>query len=80
MRYDKNNDRVIPPFGMNIIQQNFVGISFCVNRKFIDDNQISFVNDNAEDFKFLKQINENGGKIQISNHIIYNVNGHQYKI
>lgn len=78
MRYDKNNNKVIPPFGMDVIQQNFVGISFCVNRKFIDDNQISFVNDNAEDFKFLKQINEKGGKIQISNHITYNVNGHQY--
>ena len=78
MRYDKNNDKVIPPFGMNIIQQNFVGISFCVNKKFIDENKILFVNDNAEDFKFLKQINENGGKIYISNHVAYNVNGYTY--
>lgn len=78
MRYDENNDKVIPPFGMNVIRQNFVGISFCINKKFMNDNQISFINDNAEDFNFLKQISDIGGKIHISNHITYNVNGHRY--
>ena len=78
MRYDKDNQKVIPPFGMNHLQQNYVGISFCVSKKFIAENNIKFTNDNAEDFKFLKEINDKGGKIYISPHITYNVNGHSY--
>lgn len=78
MRYDKNNVKVIPPFGMNHLQQNYVGISFCVNKKFIEKNNIKFTSDNAEDFKFLKEINDKGGKIHISNHVTYNVNGPTY--
>lgn len=78
MRYDRDNKKVIPPLGMNKIQQNFVGISFCVRKKFVDEYKIAFINDNAEDFKFLKQISDNGGKIHISNHVTYNVNGHEY--
>jgi hypothetical protein len=78
MRYDKNNQRVIPPFGMNHLQQNYVGISFCVSKKFITENNIKFTNDNAEDFKLLKEINDKGGKIHMSSHITYNVNGYNY--
>jgi hypothetical protein len=78
MRYDEDNQKVIPPFGMNHLQQNYVGISFCVSKKFIAENNIKFTNDNAEDFKFLKEINDKGGKIYISPHITYNVNGHSY--
>lgn len=78
MRYDKDNQKVIPPFEINHLQQNYVGISFCVNRKFIEKNNIKFTNDNAEDFKFLKEISDKGGKIHISSHITYNVNGHSY--
>jgi glycosyltransferase involved in cell wall biosynthesis len=78
MRYDKDNQRVIPPFEMNHLQQNYVGISFCVNKKFIEKNNIKFTNDNAEDFKFLKEIYDRGGKIHISSHVTYNVNGHSY--
>lgn len=78
MRYDINNEKIIPPLGMNYLQQNYVGISFCVNKKFIENNNIKFCNDNAEDFKFLKEIYDSGGKIHISSHITYNVNGHLY--
>ncbi len=78
MRYDKDNQKVIPPFEMNYLQQNYVGISFCVNKKFIEKNNIKFTNDNAEDFKFLKEIYDRGGKIHISSHVAYNVNGHSY--
>jgi hypothetical protein len=78
MRYDKDNLRIIPPHGMNHIAQNFVGISFCVNRKFIEKNNINFCSDNAEDFLFLSDISNNSGKIHISSHITYNVNGHTY--
>ena len=78
MRYDKNNLKVIPPFGMNHLEQNYVGISFCVNKKFITENNIKFTNDNAEDFKFLKEIHDMGGRIHISSHVVYNVNGCSY--
>ena len=78
MRYDSNDDRVIPPFNMNHIQQNYVGISFCVRKSFIDKHQLKFINSNSEDFDFLSKISECGGKIYLSPHITYNVNGHQY--
>jgi glycosyltransferase involved in cell wall biosynthesis len=77
MRYDSENKKVIPPFGMNQIIQNYVGISFAVNKKFLLDNDLKFENNNAEDFLMLKQI-QNKGKIHISSHICYNVNGHTY--
>lgn len=78
MRYDKDNIKVIPPFEMNYLAQNFVGISFCVKRDFVNKNQILFENNNAEDFMFLKQINDKGGIIHMSSHVTYNVNGYQY--
>ena len=78
MRYDKDNQKVIPPFGMDYLQQNYVGISFCVRKKFMDDHKIKFVNSNSEDFKFLNEIHDSGGKIHISSHVTYNVNGHTY--
>jgi len=78
MRYDSNDDKVIPPFNMNHIQQNFVGISFCVKKSFIDKHQIKFINSNSEDFDFLSKISACGGKIHLSSHITYNVNVHQY--
>jgi hypothetical protein len=78
MRYDKNNQKVVPPFGMNHLAQNFVGISFCAKKEFIDNNQVFFENDNAEDFMFLKQLSDKGGKIHLSSHVTYNVNGYSY--
>jgi len=78
MRYDINNEKIIPPLDMNYLAQNFVGISFCVNKKFIDKHNIRFRNSNSEDFIFLKNIEENKGRIHISPHITYNVNGHLY--
>jgi hypothetical protein len=56
---------IIPPFDMNVLQQNFVGISFCVRTKFLKSHNIGFVNNNAEDFLFLQEIHKNGGKIKI---------------
>lgn len=77
MRYDSENIKVLPPFNMNEIVQNFVGISFAVNKKFLDDNDLKFENNNAEDFLMLKKIQGNG-KVYISSHVCYNVNGHSY--
>jgi hypothetical protein len=56
---------IIPPFDMNVIQQNYVGISFCVRTEFLKSHNIGFVNNNAEDFLFLQEIHKNGGKIKI---------------
>jgi len=78
MRYDKLSSRIIPPVGMNEIRQNYVGISFVVNKNFIKTNNINFHNSNSEDFDYLKSISNAGGKIHISDHILYNVNGYQY--
>ena len=77
MRYDSKNKKVLPPFNMNEIVQNFVGISFAVNKKFLNDNELKFENNNAEDFLMLKKI-QSIGKVYISSHVCYNVNGHSY--
>ena len=77
MRYDSENKKVLPPFSMNEIVQNFVGISFAVNKKFLNDNELKFENNNAEDFLMLKTI-QGKGKVYISSHICYNVNRHSY--
>lgn len=66
--------KILPPFEMNELRQNYVGISFCVSKNFIDTNEIKFENNNAEDFLFLKQIHQKGGKIVLSSHVTYYVN------
>ena len=78
MQYDRHGMKIVPPPGMKNIQQNYVGISFFAKKKFIEDNSIKFVNDNAEDFKFLSSIGENGGKIAMTEFVMYNVEGHKY--
>jgi len=71
----KLNDNIIPPMHFtNQIVQNFVGISFCVKKEFIDKNNIKFINSNAEDYNYLEQINNSSGEIIISDSITYDVN------
>ena len=60
-----HNGNIIPPYDMDTLQQNYVGISFCVNTEFLVNNKISFVNNNAEDFLLLQSIMEHSGKIKI---------------
>lgn len=64
---------IIPPLGMDQVVQNLVGISFCVKKKFIEDNKITFVNSSSEDYTMLESINNSGGEIYLSEHITYNV-------
>lgn len=64
---------IIPPLEMNEIVQNHVGISFCVNKKFINEKEIKFANSCSEDYNFLEKINSAGGSIYISKYITYNV-------
>lgn len=78
MRYDPDNDKVLPPLGYYILRISCVGISFCVKRKFLIDNDIKFINSDYEDYNFLEQICFKNGKIHISDYITYNVNGYQY--
>lgn len=60
-----DNGNIIPPFSMNELKQNHVGISFCVKRDFIMKHNIRFENNNCEDFLFLKQLMEHSAKIKI---------------
>ncbi len=60
-----DNGNIIPPFGMNELRQNHVGISFCVKREFIMNNNIRFENSNCEDFLFLQQLIDHSAKIKI---------------
>jgi len=73
MTYDKEEKKVLPPENLNQIKQNYVGISFAVRNEFIQKHKLQFINGDIEDFKFLKSIEENGGKIKFSNHIVYNI-------
>jgi glycosyltransferase involved in cell wall biosynthesis len=62
---------VIPPYDMNEIKQNHVGISFCLRSSFLKDKNLQFQNDNAEDFKFLQSVKEQGGVINILPYVGY---------
>ncbi len=57
---------------LDIIKGN-VGISFCINRKIIDNN-IKFENNDFEDYLILNNIKLNNYKISISPHVAYFVN------
>lgn len=66
-----HNDNIIPPYHMMDLIQNHVGISFCVRSEFINNNNIKFINDNDEDFKFLEQIHKNNGRIKLLPYVGY---------
>jgi glycosyltransferase involved in cell wall biosynthesis len=69
------NGNIIPPLGMNKVIQNFVGISFCVKKKFLENKQIQFINSPSEDYTMLESINNAGGEIYLSEYVTYNVLG-----
>jgi glycosyltransferase involved in cell wall biosynthesis len=66
---------IIPPIGLNQVIQNYVGISFCVRKKFLENNNVKFVNSSSEDYLMLKSIHDANGEIYMSEHITYNVFG-----
>lgn len=70
-----NGSTIIPPLGMNQIIQNFVGISFCVNKKFLKDKNIKFENSTCEDYTLLESIYNSSGEIYMSEYITYIVRG-----
>lgn len=63
-RMNHNGD-IIPPLEINSIIQNHMGISFVVNTSFINEKNILFQNDNAEDFKYLLELSKNNGTVKI---------------
>ncbi|MFZ9740378.1 MAG: glycosyltransferase family A protein [Candidatus Nanopelagicaceae bacterium] len=78
MRYDAGGEKLIPPLGVNEIIENQVGISFCVNKEFLRKSGVKFVNDIREDYKFLRDLQNAGAKIHISNYVTYHVNSIAY--
>lgn len=74
MSYSPDNNLILPPFGDEGIRVGQIGISFAVNKKFIDDKNIRFTNSKIEDFFFLEKCELNQAKIIYSNHICYLVN------
>lgn len=68
-----NNGNIIPPLDINTLIQNYVGISFASNTSFLNENNVVFCNDNAEDFKFLMEIFKCNGSIKILPFICYYV-------
>lgn len=66
-----HNGNIIPPFEMQNLVQNHVGISFCVKTKFIKDTGIKFENNNAEDFMFLSEIFNHKGRIKLLPYVGY---------
>jgi len=73
MSYDKEEQKVLPPENLNQIKMNSVGISFAVRKEFLQKHGIQFINGSVEDYIFLKSVEDKGGKIRFSNHIVYNV-------
>jgi hypothetical protein len=66
-----HNNNIIPEPNLEHIVQNNVGISFCVKTSFMYNHNIKFENDNAEDFKFLKNIEQVKGIIKLLPYVTY---------
>lgn len=73
MRYDMGGEKILPPLGTNSLEKDKVGISFCVNKKFLRSSGIKFINDIREDYKFLMDLKDAGARIQVSSYVAYNV-------
>ncbi|MFZ9740379.1 MAG: glycosyltransferase [Candidatus Nanopelagicaceae bacterium] len=70
----KNNTTVIvPPYGMNQVVQNFVGISFCVSKSFLNRTGVKFTSSSFEDYTMLESIHNANGEIYMSEHLVYDV-------
>jgi len=72
---DKKNNRrlVVPPYGMNQVVQNCVGISFCVKKSFLDNTGVKFTSSSFEDYTMLESIHNADGEIYMSEHLVYDV-------
>lgn len=73
MSYNRDDSIILPPIGLSEPVKNRVGISFAVQRQFLVDNKIEFVNGQTEDYELLRRIHEANGKIAFSTTIAYNV-------
>jgi hypothetical protein len=73
MSYDKEDTRVLPPRGSNVIEYASIGISFAVKRGFLQRNNLKFRNSSSEDFQLLSDMKSAGAKIVFSEIVTYNV-------
>lgn len=73
MRYDMGGQKILPPLGTEKLEKDKVGISFCVNKKFLRSSGVKFVNDIREDYKFLMDLKDAGARINVSSYVAYNV-------
>lgn len=73
MRYDPGGEKILPPIMNDELEEDKVGISFCVKKDFIKKHNIKFVNDIREDFKFLMDLKNAGAVIKVSKYVTYNV-------
>lgn len=64
---------ISPPYGCFSLIEGKVGISFVINKNFINENKIEFINYVSEDFIYLKEIEKNNGIIKFSDSIAYRV-------
>lgn len=78
MRSDIANTKIVPSFLNNELDQNDIGISFIVNKRFMNDKSIRFMDKEIEQYYFLKEVQQNEGKIHFSNFVTYNVDGSKY--
>lgn len=80
MRSDIANTRITPSF-TNFsfdLEEDDIGISFIVNKKFAQEKNIKFSDKPPEQYYFLNDVQENEGKLHFSNFVSYNVNGSNY--
>ena len=67
------NGVVRPPEGLNRLVMGQVGISFAVKLKFLNENNLRFVNSEIEDYTLLKKLESAGANFVYSEKIVYNV-------
>jgi glycosyltransferase involved in cell wall biosynthesis len=67
------NGVIRPPDGLKKLVIGQVGISFAVKLKFLNENNLRFVNGEIEDYTLLKKLESAGANFVFSNKITYNV-------
>jgi len=72
MSYNRLESKVIPPLEISKPCRGLVGISFAVDRTFLSENNLQFVNNGSEDYVLLKSIHAIL-PMQFSKSILYNV-------
>lgn len=73
--YDDINKNLQPPANLNYIKRCNVGISFAIKTKFVQNNNIKFIEGGIEDFEFLNDAVNKGANYLITHDVQYLVHG-----